>query len=133
MLWPPFSKTICQQIEIGKAVLAVAGPVECNRCVLTNCSWVVDARELYETFRLEARIINDFEAVPYSLPSLAASDVVGIGNGKAALRAPMAVLGPGSGLGVACLIVPGTEKPIVISSEGGHATLAGERSGGRNY
>ena len=117
-------KNHCQQIEISKAVLAVAGPVEDDRCVLTNCSWVVDARELYETFRLEARIINDFEAVAYSLPSLASSDVVGIGGGKAALRAPMAVLGPGSGLGVACL-VPGTGKPIVISSEGGHATLAG--------
>ena len=119
-----FWKYHCQQIEIGKAVLAVAGPVEGNRCVLTNCSLAVDARELCETFRLEARIINDFEAVAYSLPSLAPSDVVGIGGGKAALRAPMAVLGPGSGLGVACL-VPGIGKPIVISSAGEHATLAG--------
>ena len=36
----------------------------------------------------------------------------------------MAVLGPGTGLGVACLM-PGFGKPIVVSSEGGHATLAG--------
>ena len=36
----------------------------------------------------------------------------------------MAVLGPGTGLGVACLL-PGTGKRLVISSEGGHATLAG--------
>ena len=50
----------CQQIEITNAVLAVAGPIEGERCVLTNCSWVIDARELYETFRLEARIVNDF-------------------------------------------------------------------------
>jgi glucokinase len=35
----------------------------------------------------------------------------------------MAVLGPGSGLGVACL-VPGGGKPVVLASEGGHATLA---------
>lgn len=34
----------------------------------------------------------------------------------------MAVLGPGSGLGVACLI-PGHGKNLVISSEDGHATL----------
>jgi glucokinase len=117
-------KNNCQQIEISKAVLAVAGPVEDDRCVLTNRSWVVDARELYETFRLEARIINDFEAVAYSLPSLAPPDLVGIGGGKAEPGAPMAVLGPGSGLGTACL-VPGAGKQIVISSEGGHATLAG--------
>jgi glucokinase len=32
----------------------------------------------------------------------------------------MAVLGPGSGLGVACLV----DRSVVIASEGGHATLA---------
>jgi glucokinase len=119
-----FLKDHCQQIEVTKAFLAVAGPIEGNRCALTNCSWAIDPPELYETFRLDARIVNDFEAVAYSLPSLAPSDVVGIGGGKAELRAPMAVLGPGSGLGVACL-VPGIGKSIVIASEGGHATLAG--------
>jgi len=35
----------------------------------------------------------------------------------------MAVLGPGSGLGVACLI-DHSERRVVIASEGGHATLA---------
>ena len=33
------------------------------------------------------------------------------------------MLGPGTGLGVACLIRR-TDKPVVIPSEGGHATLA---------
>jgi glucokinase len=37
---------------------------------------------------------------------------------------PMLVLGPGTGLGVACLI-PSDDNRIVIASEGGHATLAG--------
>ena len=119
-----FLKDHCRQIEITNAVLAVAGSVEGERCVLTNCSWVIDAQELYETFRLEARIINDFEAVAFSLPSLMSGDLAGMGGGKAERGAPMAVLGPGSGLGVACL-VPGLGKPVVIPSEGGHATLAG--------
>jgi len=35
----------------------------------------------------------------------------------------MAVLGPGTGLGVACF-VPGSQSSIVIASEGGHATMA---------
>ena len=35
----------------------------------------------------------------------------------------MAVLGPGSGLGVACLI-DRSERRVVIASEGGHTTLA---------
>ena len=36
---------------------------------------------------------NDFEAVAYSLPSLAPPDLVGIGGGKAEPGAPMAVTG----------------------------------------
>ena len=113
----------CQHSEVAKAVFAVAGPVRGSRCVLTNRSWIVDAREFKEAFGLEVRIVNDFEAVAYSLPSLAAADLEGIGGGRAELAAPMAVLGPGSGLGVACLI-SGYGKNSVISSEGGHATLA---------
>jgi glucokinase len=35
----------------------------------------------------------------------------------------MAVLGPGTGLGVACLI-PHSHEPVVITGEGGHATMA---------
>jgi glucokinase len=118
-----FLKEHCQQIDVANAMLAVAGPVEGGRCALTNCSWIIDAREFYETFGLKARIINDFEAIAFSLPSLASADLVGIGGGKAEGGAPMAVLGPGSGLGVACL-VPGGGKPVVLASEGGHATLA---------
>ena len=119
-----FLKGHCRQFEIAKAVLAVAGPVEGGRCALTNCSWVIDTRELFETFGLEAQIVNDFEAVAYALPSLSSADLAGIGGGTAEPGAPMAVLGPGSGLGVACLM-PTLGKPVVISSEGGHATLAG--------
>lgn len=118
-----FLKNHGQQPGITKAIIAVAGPVERNRCTLTNCSWIIDAAEMYETFRFETWIVNDFEAVALSIPSLAAPDVVGLGGGRAERGAPIAVLGPGSGLGVACL-VPGLGTPVVIPSEGGHATLA---------
>jgi glucokinase len=119
-----FLRDHCQQREIDGALFAVAGPVQGDRCALTNCSWVVDAQEFKEIFGLEARIINDFAAVAYSLPSLALADLAAIGGGRTELATPMAVLGPGTGLGVACL-VPGTGKRLVIPSEGGHATLAG--------
>ena len=118
-----FMRDQAAQIEIAKAVFAVAGPVRDQRCALTNCPWIVDAQELNETFGWEAHIVNDFEAVAYSLASLTSSDLEKIGRGNADLTAPMAVLGPGTGLGVACL-VPSTGKNFVISSEGGHSTLA---------
>jgi glucokinase len=71
----------------------------------------------------KVHILNDFEATALSLPLLTAADLYPVGGGEAVLGAPMAVLGPGTGLGVACF-VPGFQSSIVIASEGGHATMA---------
>ncbi len=57
------------------------------------------------------------------MPHLTAADLYRLGGGEAVDGAPRAVLGPGSGLGVACL-VPGSRGPIAIATEGGHATMA---------
>jgi glucokinase len=112
------------QVPVTNALLAVAGPVEGERCKLTNCSWIIDVNELRTTFGLaKVRVVNDFAATAYSLPSLTPADLYAIGGGRAVPRAPMAVLGPGTGLGVACL-VPGSKEPAVIAGEGGHATFA---------
>jgi glucokinase len=109
---------------VRRAALAVAGPVDEGRCVLTNCPWTIDAHELCTGFGLsEVHLSNDFEAIALSLPYLAAADLYRLGGGKAVGGAPMAVLGPGTGLGVACL-VPGSQGPIAIATEGGHATMA---------
>jgi glucokinase len=118
-----FLKHYGEHEEVVRAALAVAGPVENGRCVLTNCPWVIDAEDLYKSFGLAARIVNDFEAVALSLPSLTAADVFAIGGGVARQGEAMAVLGPGTGLGVAGL-TPGLAKAVVVSGEGGHATLA---------
>jgi glucokinase len=106
-------------------MLGVAGPVENGQCTLTNSSWVINAAELRKTFGwTHVRIINDFEAIAWSLPHLAPSDLYMVGRGKAVPTAPAAVLGPGTGLGLACL-VPRPDGAIVMASEGGHATLPG--------
>jgi glucokinase len=110
------------------AVLAVAGPVDEGRVVLTNCPWTIDRHELTRTFGFVwTHLCNDFEAVALSLPHLAAADLLQVGEGEAVRGAPMAVLGPGTGLGVAGLI-PHPHEPVVVTSEGGHATMAGSSS-----
>ncbi len=107
------------------ALLAVAGPVAHDCTTLTNTSWVIDARDIKASFGLNVRLINDFQAVAYSLPSLGANDdLVQIGDSKPQQNMPKVALGPGSGLGVACLI-ESRGKQLVVASEGGHATLAG--------
>ena len=90
---------------IENARFAVAGPVEGERCNFTNCSWTVDGAEMRDRFDLQTvRIINDFEATALSLPHLMEGDVRSLGGGHAVAGAPMVVLGPGSGLGVAGLV-----------------------------
>jgi glucokinase len=106
------------------ALLALAGPIENGRCVLTNTSWVVDPRDLKSSFGFDVQIVNDFQAVAYALPTLTSTDVERIGGGEAKGHAPKAVVGPGSGMGVACLLEVEKEL-LVVPSEGGHSTLAG--------
>lgn len=110
---------------IGAALLGVAGPVESGRTVLINSQWVTDVAELRAAFGLKSvRLINDFEAVANALPHLGERDVKPLAGGKPSLGESMAVIGPGTGLGMAGMIRRGGDM-IVIPTEGGHATLPG--------
>jgi glucokinase len=105
---------------IARALFAVAGPVEGGRCRFTNCDWTVDGPALRDQFGFRSvTLINDFHATAASLPLLLADDLFSLGGGSAIVGAPRVVLGPGSGLGVACLMDDGT----VVTSEGGHTTF----------
>ena len=106
---------------VDGAVLAVAGPVREGRCVLTNSGWVVDAAELRRMLQADwVSVVNDFEAQAWALPALSAGDLAPLGGGPIRPDQPMAMIGPGTGLGMACLMPNGT----VVVSEGGHTTLA---------
>lgn len=107
---------------VGEAVLAVAGVVTAERCALTNNDWIVDAVELRTRFGLSSvHLVNDFEAIAWALPQLVPADLKQIGGTRPVAGAPMAVLGPGTGLGVAAC-VPHSGGDFIIHSEGGHAT-----------
>jgi glucokinase len=115
--------------RLDAAVLGVAGPVQEGRAVITNSHWVIDDGELIAKFGLKsARIVNDFEAVAWALPQLRNEDVVLLEGGKALPGEPMAVLGPGTGLGMAGLVRHG-DGLAVIATEAGHTTLPGTTPG----
>ncbi len=114
----------CDGARIDAAILAVAGPIEGRRSRLTNSSWVVDADALETKFGIPGvRLINDQEAAAWGLPHFSPSDTCLFGPDTPAAAAPMVLISPGTGLGMACL-VPGSHGARVIASEGGHATLA---------
>jgi glucokinase len=105
------------------AVFGVAGPVKDNRCVLTNSPWVVDGTELKRMFGFASVcVLNDFEALGWSLPALQPPDLFPIGPQRGMSEAPMLVLGPGTGFGAAGFLPQGV-RPSVVVTEAGHATL----------
>lgn len=105
---------------VDSAVIAAAGPVEDGRCDLVNAGWIIDSRELQSELAIrEVRVVNDLEAVAWGLPHLASSELRAVGGGKALHRHPVALVAPGTGLGMAFRTADGT----VVPSEGGHATL----------
>jgi glucokinase len=109
--------------KVGAAVLAVAGPVENNRCTTTNSRWLIDGENLKNAFGFAAvRLLNDFEAVAWSLPELKSQDIYPIGGQHGVPGAPMLALGPGTGFGVACLFAPDATSFAAVS-EAGHATV----------
>lgn len=114
-----------------RAFLAGAGPLVGARLALTNGTWVLDAAALRCALGFDQVVLmNDFEALAWALPRLGAGDLVEIGADTATKRAPLAgapcaLLGPGTGLGVAGVLT-GPDGPLVLVTEGGHATLAAE-------
>lgn len=102
---------------------AVASPVLGDRVELTNRDWVFSIAELRDQLHMDRlEVVNDFIAVALSVPLLAESDKVAIGGGTVAFGAPIAVLGPGTGLGVAALL-PTDDGWHPVPTEGGHVTM----------
>lgn len=111
-------------IVVDRAVIAAAGPVSGGRCKLTNAPWTLESESLRQALHLgSVGIVNDLEALAWAVPRLGKDDVTPIGDGNATVGQPVAVIAPGTGLGVACYL-PGFSDARALSSEGGHATLA---------
>lgn len=107
-----------------RAAIAIAAPVLDDEVRMLNIDWRLSQVALKDALGLHGLIVvNDFAAVAWGLPNLASGDRKQLGGGAAAPRAPLAVLGPGSGLGVAG-IVPSADSWAAVSTEGGHVTLA---------
>ena len=109
----------------ARAVIAAAGPVDGDEIRLTNHPWSIRGADLRRELSLSSvDLLNDFFAIATSLPVLAELEKIG----KPQLTKPgsprrFVVLGPGTGLGVAALMVRESDF-VVIDSEGGHAEFA---------
>jgi glucokinase len=111
-------------VSVKAACLAVAGPIGGDRFKFSNIGWEFSQRDLARALGLsELRLVNDFEALALAVPELDDNAFLVVGGGDAIADAPTAVVGPGTGLGVATLLAePGGWR--AIATEGGHADFA---------
>lgn len=110
--------------------VSAAGAVINNACNLTNCGWSVDGAEIEKTLGIKTLIINDFLAISYGLLTFDvdnAEQIIQMKHPDGYLppkqAATIAVIGPGTGLGVSFLVYHKGEY-IPASSEGGHVAFA---------
>jgi glucokinase len=113
-----------QSASIGAAVFGVAGPVSNNVARLTNVPWSVDGGAIAGQLRLgRVGVINDLEAMAFSVPLLAGDELHVLREGEPAAGRNMALIAAGTGLGEALLhFVDGRYVPS--ASESGHADFA---------
>ena len=111
---------------------AVATPVGSDRIAFTNSAWDFSREAARCELALdELLVLNDFEALALSLPRLSSAQVRAWGPAAVAAAMPakpakpatLAVIGPGTGLGVAGL-VPTAHGWVAVPGEGGHASLS---------
>lgn len=111
----------------GSAALAVATVADADPIRFTNSPWSFARAELAAQLGLRTLLVlNDFEALSLSLPRLRAGQWQSLDGRAPRFDAPLAVVGPGTGLGVAGLLPLGSPAQgwLPVPGEGGHATLA---------
>ncbi len=115
-----YYRTEYQLLDIGHVAIAIACPVTGDIVKMTNFHWEFSISAVKAELGLtEFVVLNDFTAVAMSLPALADNELVQVGAGTRDSSKPMAVLGAGTGLGVAHL-VPTQHGFIPLPGEGGH-------------
>ncbi len=108
------------------AVIAAAGALVGGRITMVNAGWTIDPAPLRSALALStARVLNDFEALAWALSDFGPDDLVALDTIPRPDTGTLAVIGPGTGFGLAAM-VRGTGDDLPVVTEGGHATLAAD-------
>jgi glucokinase len=113
------------QIDIPKyACLAIAGPIDGDEAQMTNLKWKFSITDLANQLGMKSLfVINDFAAHAYAIPFLEPDEMQTLFAADTDPKAPIVVMGPGTGFGMA-LLLPDNGKWKIIPTEGGHASFA---------
>jgi glucokinase len=109
---------------VERACIAVAGPVLKGKADPVNLAWDVEEERIGKRLQLASvHLMNDLEALAWSLPILEPADLRCLNPGEKDPTGNLAVLAPGTGLGEAFLAWDGSGYHA-YPSEGGHADFA---------
>lgn len=113
---------------ISAFVVAGAGPTRSDKYInLTQVPWGVDLNALPEQLRVpKSMAVNDFIAQAYSCLSPIQAESETILSGLADPSGTIAVIGAGTGLGVAALVKNSNGVFQAVPSEGGHINYSPE-------
>ena len=108
-----FLKNECKNItHPSSACFAVAGPLSNNNAKIMNLSWNISGNKLKNKFKFEqCELINDFAVQIYGIPFLKKNQYLTIQSGEIAKEDNKdlhAIVGAGTGLGIARGIISGT-------------------------
>ncbi|MEE2693136.1 MAG: glucokinase [Pseudomonadota bacterium] len=108
-----------------QGVFAVAGPVDVEEVVFTNSPWRFRPDDLAKQIGCGGalRIINDFAAMSRGAVAAPDAELSLVEEGEGLPGAPIAVLGPGTGLGLG-IVIETRGHVSVIATEGGHVAFA---------
>ncbi len=103
-----------------QAAIAIAAALTGDHVSMTNSPWQFSISSLRKELQLERLIVlNDFTALAMAIRQLPDSELMRVGGLEPAKHKPIALLGPGTGLGMSGLI-PVDGAWIPIEGEGGH-------------
>lgn len=113
------------KIKVTTASIAAAGPLSVDKNLIqpTNLGWNIDKDELYKKTKLkEIILLNDFESIGYGINMLEKQDIKVIKKGNKIPKAPIILIGAGTGLGKSTLIYDKHSMSYMpIPSEAGHS------------
>jgi len=109
--------------QVGSAAVAVATPVVGDQVKLTNNHWSFSIDETRKQLGIDRlHVVNDFTALALAVPHLPECELVKVGGGVAVPNHAIAIIGPGTGLGVSGLVPCGSHW-TALQGEGGHVSL----------
>ena len=112
-------------LKLQGAALSIAAPIHSDNIRMTNLGWNMTRNSLQKVLKTKnLKLVNDFGAIALSLPELSQEQLYKCGGIETKPNSTKAVLGPGTGLGVASIVYSEAEGWMSNVGEGGHVTLA---------